>query len=176
MSYLSPIRGDQPRSPSTIYLGLDVHKDSITVAVLPAGTATPTHVDRLSVPQGQVLTISPDTLSTISPAVHGDDARSHPARRQLPSSGLDRTRRCLHGLGSASRSRPAVLASRKAAAGPRRHSISMAMASMASPTISRRHSAVCSSATSSRRSRTLCRRRYHAPSAAEAARTVRGRR
>jgi transposase len=35
-------------SSSTIYLGLDVHKDSITVAVLPAGAAAPTHVDRLS--------------------------------------------------------------------------------------------------------------------------------
>jgi transposase len=32
---------------SIIYLGLDVHKDSITVAVLPAGAKTPTRVDRL---------------------------------------------------------------------------------------------------------------------------------
>lgn len=32
---------------SIIYLGLDVHKDSITVAVLPAGATTPTRVDRL---------------------------------------------------------------------------------------------------------------------------------
>ena len=30
-----------------IYLGLDVHKESITVAVLPAGAKTPTRVDRL---------------------------------------------------------------------------------------------------------------------------------
>lgn len=35
-------------SSSTIYLGLDVHKDSITVAVLPAGAPAPTQVDRLS--------------------------------------------------------------------------------------------------------------------------------
>ena len=32
---------------SIIYLGLDVHKDSITVAVLPAGAKTPTRVDRV---------------------------------------------------------------------------------------------------------------------------------
>ena len=32
---------------SIIHLGLDVHKDSITVAVLPAGAKTPTRVDRL---------------------------------------------------------------------------------------------------------------------------------
>ena len=30
-----------------IYLGMDVHKDSITIAVLPAGAPTPTRVDRL---------------------------------------------------------------------------------------------------------------------------------
>src|SRR4051812_1958733 len=48
------LRGDQPMSsapavaaPSIIYLGLDVHKDSITIAVLPLGAKTPTHVDRL---------------------------------------------------------------------------------------------------------------------------------
>lgn len=34
-------------SASIIYLGLDVHKDSITVAVLPADAAAPTQVDRL---------------------------------------------------------------------------------------------------------------------------------
>lgn len=32
----------------TIYLGLDVHKDSITIAVLPAGAPSPTHVDKLA--------------------------------------------------------------------------------------------------------------------------------
>lgn len=32
---------------SIIYLGLDVHKDSITIAVLPTGAKTPTRVDRL---------------------------------------------------------------------------------------------------------------------------------
>lgn len=35
-------------SSSTTYLGLDVHKGTITVAVLPIGAAAPTHVDRLS--------------------------------------------------------------------------------------------------------------------------------
>lgn len=34
-------------SDSTIYLGLDVHQDSITVAVLPAGAPAPTRVERL---------------------------------------------------------------------------------------------------------------------------------
>jgi hypothetical protein len=34
-------------APSIIYLGMDVHKDSITIAVLPMGAKTPTHVDRL---------------------------------------------------------------------------------------------------------------------------------
>lgn len=34
-------------SPAIIYLGLDVHKDSITVAVLPADAPAPTCVDRL---------------------------------------------------------------------------------------------------------------------------------
>ena len=34
-------------SPAIIYFGLDVHKDSITVAVLPADAAAPTRVDRL---------------------------------------------------------------------------------------------------------------------------------
>jgi transposase len=33
---------------STIYLGMDVHKDSITVAVLPEGAKAPTRVERLS--------------------------------------------------------------------------------------------------------------------------------
>jgi transposase len=35
-------------SSSTIYLGLDVHKESITVAVLPEGASAPTRVERLS--------------------------------------------------------------------------------------------------------------------------------
>ena len=34
-------------APSIIYLGMDVHKDSITIAVLPASAKTPTHLDRL---------------------------------------------------------------------------------------------------------------------------------
>ncbi len=32
---------------SIIYLGMDVHKDSITIAVLPAGATTPTRLERL---------------------------------------------------------------------------------------------------------------------------------
>ncbi len=35
-------------APSTIYLGLDVHKESVTVAVLPAGASAPTRVDKLA--------------------------------------------------------------------------------------------------------------------------------
>ena len=34
-------------SPSSIYLGLDVHKESVTIAVLPEGEAAPTRVERL---------------------------------------------------------------------------------------------------------------------------------
>jgi len=33
-------------APSIIYLGLDVHKDSVTVAVLPEGAAAPTRIDK----------------------------------------------------------------------------------------------------------------------------------
>lgn len=33
---------------SMIYLGMDVHKESITIAVLPAGAKTPTRLDRLA--------------------------------------------------------------------------------------------------------------------------------
>jgi transposase len=36
-----------PTARSIIYLGLDVHKESMTIAVLPAGTKGPTHLDRL---------------------------------------------------------------------------------------------------------------------------------
>ena len=32
---------------SIIYLGMDVHKDSITIAVLPAGGEDPTRLERL---------------------------------------------------------------------------------------------------------------------------------
>jgi len=33
-------------APTIIYLGLDVHKDSVTIAVLPAGAAAPTRIDK----------------------------------------------------------------------------------------------------------------------------------
>ncbi len=36
-----------PAVHSIIYLGMDVHKDSITIAVLPEGAKTPTRLDRL---------------------------------------------------------------------------------------------------------------------------------
>src|SRR4029079_313280 len=39
---------------SIIYLGMDVHKDSITIAVLPAGAKAPTRIERL-----------PDTLAKL---------------------------------------------------------------------------------------------------------------
>jgi transposase len=35
-------------APSTIFLGLDVHKESVTIAVLPSDAAAPTHVDKLA--------------------------------------------------------------------------------------------------------------------------------
>lgn len=35
-----------PASTSIIYLGLDVHKDSVTIAVLPAGASAPTRIDK----------------------------------------------------------------------------------------------------------------------------------
>ena len=34
-------------APSIIYLGMDVHKDSITIAVLPATAKSPTRLERL---------------------------------------------------------------------------------------------------------------------------------
>ena len=49
--FLSHIFGDQPMSSSTaaasiIYLGLDVHKDSVMMAVLPADATAPTRIDK----------------------------------------------------------------------------------------------------------------------------------
>ena len=49
--FVSHTFGDQPRSshavsPSIIYLGLDVHKDSVTLAVLPADASAPTRIDK----------------------------------------------------------------------------------------------------------------------------------
>ena len=35
-------------APSTIFLGLDVHKESVTIAVLPSDGAAPTRVDKLA--------------------------------------------------------------------------------------------------------------------------------
>jgi len=34
-------------APSIIYVGMDVHKDSITLAILPATAKTPTRLERL---------------------------------------------------------------------------------------------------------------------------------
>jgi transposase len=39
--------GSAVAAPSTIYLGMDVHKESITIAVLPADARVPTRLDRL---------------------------------------------------------------------------------------------------------------------------------
>jgi transposase len=49
--FVSHFFGDQPMSSSTatasiIHLGLDVHKDSVTIAVLPADAPAPTRIDR----------------------------------------------------------------------------------------------------------------------------------
>ncbi len=35
-------------APSTIFLGLDAHKESVTIAVLLSDEAAPTHVDKLA--------------------------------------------------------------------------------------------------------------------------------
>ena len=45
MSARTVVRSE--RAPSTIFLGLDVHKESVTIAVLPSDAAAPTHVDKL---------------------------------------------------------------------------------------------------------------------------------
>ncbi len=37
-----------PAVASIIYLGLDVHKDSVTIAVLPADAKAPTRIDKVS--------------------------------------------------------------------------------------------------------------------------------
>ncbi len=37
-----------PAAPSIIHLGMDVHKDSITIAVLPAAATTPTRLEKLT--------------------------------------------------------------------------------------------------------------------------------
>jgi hypothetical protein len=37
----------EPAARSILYLGMDVHKESITIAVLPEGVKTPTRLDRL---------------------------------------------------------------------------------------------------------------------------------
>lgn len=43
---MSSLPAAAPASASIIYLGLDVHKDSVTIAVLPEGAAAPTRIDR----------------------------------------------------------------------------------------------------------------------------------
>ena len=45
MSSLAPVVPAAVRS--MIYLGMDVHKDSITIAVLPQGATAPTRLERL---------------------------------------------------------------------------------------------------------------------------------
>lgn len=51
----SSIQASGAVSPSsTIYIGMDVHKDSVTIAVLPAGASAPTRVDRLPSDYGKL--------------------------------------------------------------------------------------------------------------------------
>ena len=38
---------ESERAPSTLFLGLDVHKESVTIAVLPSDAVAPAHVDKL---------------------------------------------------------------------------------------------------------------------------------
>ena len=45
-------------APSTIFLGLDVHKESVTIAVLPSDAAVPTHVDKLATTSSSSAAIS----------------------------------------------------------------------------------------------------------------------
>ncbi len=47
MSSQPPSAPEASAAAPTIYVGLDVHKDSVTAAVLPAGAAAPTRVDTL---------------------------------------------------------------------------------------------------------------------------------
>lgn len=42
-----PVLASAPAARSIIYLGMDVHKESITIAVLPAGAKSPTRLERL---------------------------------------------------------------------------------------------------------------------------------
>jgi transposase len=42
-----PVLASPPTARSIIYLGMDVHKESITIAVLPTGAKSPTRLDRL---------------------------------------------------------------------------------------------------------------------------------
>jgi transposase len=42
-----PVLASAPAVRSIIYLGMDVHKESITIAVLPAGAKAPTRLERL---------------------------------------------------------------------------------------------------------------------------------
>ena len=43
----SPAAAESPAARTIIYLGMDVHKESITIAVLPQGARTPTRLERL---------------------------------------------------------------------------------------------------------------------------------
>lgn len=47
MPHVAHLLEDQPVSVSMIYLGMDVHKESVTIAVLPADSAAPTRLERL---------------------------------------------------------------------------------------------------------------------------------
>jgi hypothetical protein len=45
---VSPTVVQSERAPSTVFLELDVHKESVTIAVLPSDAAAPAHVEKPS--------------------------------------------------------------------------------------------------------------------------------
>ena len=100
---------------SSIYVGMDVHKESITVAVLPAGAAAPTQVDRLPNEEGalrrylgRVATAGPlqvcyeaSGASATAATTVGDGSRANapspiapPRRPPAPSSGTGKATPC----------------------------------------------------------------------------------
>jgi len=50
-----------PAASKIIYLGLDVHKDSVTIAVLPADAPTPTRIDKYPNDFAKLRRVSSDT-------------------------------------------------------------------------------------------------------------------
>ena len=77
---------------SIIYLGMDVHKDSITIAVLPQDAKTPTRLERL-----------PNDLPTLKKWIARSRGRRHPRvlrgewRRPCVASGAAGVGLCVRG-------------------------------------------------------------------------------